>query len=88
MIDGRSYAYSTLNLEEKEIQELGELLKPYVHLANLNLSKNDIRDISCVSELPHLLTFNCSGAAIPNLDFMANNEDSLRYLQVSSWWFK
>jgi len=56
--DGKSYAYSTLNLEEKEqLQELGELLKPYQHLVNLNLSKNeDLRDISAVAELPNLLT--------------------------------
>jgi len=70
-------------LEEKEIQELGELLKPYIHLSNVNLSKNDIRDISCIAELPNLITFSCSGAAIPNLDFMANNSDCLQYLQVS-----
>jgi hypothetical protein len=26
---GDSYAYNTLNLEEKEIEELGDLLAPY-----------------------------------------------------------
>jgi Leucine-rich repeat (LRR) protein len=85
LIDGRSYAYSTLNLEEKEIQELGELLKPFVHLSNINLSKNDLRDISCISELPNLLTFSCSGAAVSSLDFMANNPESLKYLQVRNF---
>jgi len=47
-LDGQSYAYSTLNMEEKEIQELGDVLNTYVHLQNVNLNKNDIRDISVV----------------------------------------
>jgi Leucine-rich repeat (LRR) protein len=79
-LDGRSYAYSTLNLEEKEIQELGELLRPYVHLSTLNLSKNDIRDVSTVAHLPHLLTFNASGCAIKSLDFISSDPAVLRYL--------
>lgn len=72
-LDGKSYAYSTLNLEEKEIQELEDLLKPYVHLSNLNLSKNDIRDISCVADLPNLLSLTANTCAINSLDFMAAN---------------
>jgi len=35
-------------MEEKEIQELGDVLNTYVHLQNVNLNKNDIRDISAV----------------------------------------
>ena len=35
-------------MEEKEIQELGDVLNTYVHLQNVNLNKNDIRDISVV----------------------------------------
>lgn len=66
------------------MQELGNLLTPYVHLANLNLSKNDIRDITCVADLPHLLTFTASGCAIKSMDFMSNNPQCLQYLQVSS----
>jgi Leucine-rich repeat (LRR) protein len=81
--DGKSYAYSTLNLEEKEIQELDDLLKPYVHLSNLTLSKNDIRDVSCVADLPNLLSFAASGCAINSLDFMAASPQALQYLQVS-----
>lgn len=82
-LDGHSYAYSTLILEEKEIQELGDLLRPYKHLSNLNLNKNDIRDISCVVDLTYLLTLSCSGAAIKSLDFLSENPASLQYLQVS-----
>lgn len=68
-------------LEEKEIQELGEFLNPYTHLSNLNISKNEIRDIDTVSNLPHLLTFSASGCAIKSLDFMSANPQSLQYLQ-------
>ena len=38
--DGASYAYSHLTVEEKEIEELGELLGNYANLRFLNLSKN------------------------------------------------
>lgn len=57
------------------------MLKPYIHLSNLNLSKNDIRDVNCVSDLPHLLSFSASGCAISSLDFMAASPQSLQYLQ-------
>ena len=38
--DGASYAYTSLNLEEKELEELGDLLRQYSHLRFINLSKN------------------------------------------------
>lgn len=39
-LDGSTYAFSVLNLEEKEIDELGDILNSYEHLRDLNLSKN------------------------------------------------
>ena len=41
-VDGISYAFSTLVLEGKEVQELGRSLRPYIHLQNLNLNSNKI----------------------------------------------
>lgn len=58
-------------------------MKPYVHLQNLNISKNDIRDVSTVAELPHLVNFQAAGCAIKDLDFLALNPSNLQYLQVS-----
>ena len=59
------------------------MLKNYIHLSYLNLSKNDIHDVSCIADLTHLLSFQASGCAIKSLDFMAANPQSLQYLQVS-----
>jgi Leucine-rich repeat (LRR) protein len=70
ILDGKSYAYSTLNLEEKEIQELGEILRPYQHLTNLNLSKNDIRDISEVRHFSHLINLNASTNQVASIMFL------------------
>lgn len=62
-LDGKSYAYATLNLEEKEekIQELGELLRPYTHLTNINLSGNDLKNVDEVMHLRGLLQLKALG---------------------------
>ena len=59
-IDGSSYAYVNLNLEEKELEELGDHLRLYHHLRFLNLSKNQLKNISELAYLPYLLTVNAS----------------------------
>jgi Leucine-rich repeat (LRR) protein len=79
--DGKSYAYSTLNLSEKEIQELGDFLKPYIHLVNLNISQNDIRNVDTVADLTNLLNFSANQCAVSSLDFMAQSPQALQYLQ-------
>ena len=81
-IDGRSYAYSTLTLEEKEIQELADVLIPYKHLSHVKLNQNDIRDVSSLAELPYLLTLEAKTNSVKSLDFL-NNDQKLCYLQVS-----
>jgi Leucine-rich repeat (LRR) protein len=57
---GDSYAYVNLNVEEKELEELGETLNGFPHLNYLNLSKNSLKDIKEVTCLPNLLTLNAS----------------------------
>jgi len=70
-----------LILEEKEIQELGVVLEPYVHLINVNLSKNDIRDVSTVLNMPSLVNLNASTNQIASIMFLAI-EGALPFLQV------
>ena len=81
--DGSSYAFAHLTLEEKEIQELGVLLRPYVHLQNINLSKNQLIDISELMHLPYLLQLNVSSNQIADVKFLEDFSQSLQYLQVS-----
>jgi len=80
-LDCKSYAYSTLILEEKEIQELGEVLEPYANLINVNLSKNDIRDVGTLLNMPSLVNLNASTNQIASIMFLAI-EGALPFLQV------
>jgi len=67
-------------LEEKEIQELGEFLRPYKHLSHVKLSTNDIRDVSSILDLPYLLTFEAKSNSVKSLDWLSENPDRLYYL--------
>lgn len=81
--NGSSYAFTALDLSGKEVQELGAHLRPYGHLLTLNMSNNDIRDISEISNLEYLLQVNAATNQIKDISFFTANPDSLKYLQVS-----
>ena len=85
IVDGRSYAYTNCNLSAKEekIQELGEHLRPYKHLTNIDLSENDLRDISEVAHMEGLLQLKASTNAITSITFFEENPQALQHLQVS-----
>jgi len=76
-IDGSSYAYVKLDLEEKELEELGDSLRLYQHLRYLNLSKNSLKDIQEIVHLPLLLTCNASSNQIEDASFLSSNKESL-----------
>jgi Leucine-rich repeat (LRR) protein len=80
--DGASYAFTNLVLEEKELEELGESLRPFQHLRFLSLSKNQLKDVSEILHLPFLLTFQAAENQIASIDFLgAARDQSLHYLQ-------
>jgi len=56
---------------------LGEFIKPYIHLVNLNISENDIRNVDTVADLPNLLNFQANQCAVSSLDFMAGSPQAL-----------
>ena len=76
-IDGSSYSFVNLNLQGKELDLLGENFKYYQHLRYIDLSQNQLKDISDVVYIPHLLTLNASENQIENIDFFNTNPDSL-----------
>jgi len=57
-------------LEEKEIQELGQLLRPYIHLQTVNLNKNQLNDISEMMHLTYLVNLSASGNEIKSMKFL------------------
>jgi Leucine-rich repeat (LRR) protein len=79
--DGASYAFTNLVLDEKEIEELGESLRSYQHIRFLSMQKNQLKDISEILYIPHLLTFNASENQVASIEFLAGARDSLLYLQ-------
>eukprot|EP00347_Sterkiella_histriomuscorum_P017186 403350341 len=80
--DGSSYAYVNLNLEEKELEELGDHLRLYQHLRFLNLSKNQLKDINEITYLPYLLTLNASENQIQDIGFFESNTEALQFTQL------
>jgi len=58
--DNTSYSYVNLNISEKEIIELYDVIPNYAHLRYLNLSINKIVDISTISSIKYLVQINAS----------------------------
>jgi Leucine-rich repeat (LRR) protein len=80
LIDGSSYAFINLNLEEKELEELGDQLRLYQHLRYLSIAKNALKDITEVTYLPYLLTLNLSENQIEDISCLGNSKDYLPFL--------
>ena len=80
--NGGSYAFSTLILEEKEIDWLGDDLGNHKHLLNISLAKNALPNVDCVSQMSGLLQMNASENKIASMAFMADAM-CLSHLQVS-----
>ncbi len=59
-VDGASYAYTNLDLEKKALDDLGDSLRLFQHLRVINISKNNLRDLSELVYLPHLVEVNAS----------------------------
>ncbi|KAL8601436.1 hypothetical protein ACOMHN_042440 [Nucella lapillus] len=53
--DGLSHAYVRLDIHERGVTDL-EILKSFIHLRYVDISKNALRDISPLSALTHMLT--------------------------------
>lgn len=79
--DGASYAFTNLTLDEKELEELGDGLRGYQHIRFLSLSKNQLKDFSDITYIPHLLTVNMAENQVASIDFLTGARDSLMYLQ-------
>ena len=54
IIDGQTYAFSTLDLSGKKLSGLGDSLAEYEHLRNINLSKNDLDNIDKLRSLKYI----------------------------------
>lgn len=73
-------AFTTLILEEKELEVLGEAIKSYTHLRNINLNKNQLSSLNELTSLPNLLTLTAVENQVDDISFLS--QDSNPNLQV------
>lgn len=65
--DNSGYAFTEMNVENKEILGLYDILSLYPHVRYANISNNKINDISTVDMMPYLLQLNASKNLIQNM---------------------
>jgi Leucine-rich repeat (LRR) protein len=87
-VDGSSYAFAALTMEDTEdpkVGDLGDELRAYEHLQHLYMKGNDIRDIGSIAHLYHLLTVNFNTNSISSIRFfeeLGGDNTRLQFLQV------
>ncbi|XP_052286707.1 leucine-rich repeat-containing protein 23-like isoform X3 [Dreissena polymorpha] len=77
--DGLAHAYVKIDIKERELTNIS-LLKSFIHLRYVDVSKNKLKDISPLSALTHMLTLK----ADENLLTSARLEE-MPFLQVASF---
>lgn len=77
---GDTYAFTTLILEEKEIEILGDAIKSYIHLRNINLNRNQLKSIEELSVLTDLLMLTAVENQIEDISFLT--QDVFQYVQI------
>lgn len=78
--DGLSYAFTKLDIHEKELDGLGEELGNYNLLRDFNCSNNKIPDINHLAKMTYISTIDASTNSIKDIS-MFNVEDSFLYLK-------
>ncbi|CEL93479.1 unnamed protein product [Vitrella brassicaformis CCMP3155] len=81
-VDGSGYAFARLDCSGKEVSSLAEAVGDYTHIRFVQMSNNQIKDITPVSRLPHVLSLNCSQNGITQLECLANPEGCLPFCQT------
>lgn len=79
--NGLSYAYTCLELKEKELDELGEELSNYIHLRDINISNNKFVHIKPLEHIPYLVRLDASKNEIKDIDIFQDPE-KLQFLQI------
>ncbi|XP_060080190.1 leucine-rich repeat-containing protein 23-like isoform X1 [Ylistrum balloti] len=79
--DGLSHAYVRLDVHEKELTNVS-ILKSFIHLRYVDVSKNNLKDISCLSALTHMLTLKADYNMITSVKL-----EEMPFLQVASFNF-
>ena len=79
--DGLSYAYTEIDLKEKEIDDLGTDIDNFTQILDFNVSTNKIPNINCVKNMPYIIRIDASANEIKDMDVF-NNPERFQYLQI------
>ena len=79
--DGLSYAYTEIDLKEKEIDDLGTDIDKFTQIIDFNVSTNKLPNINCVKNMPYLIRIDASVNEIKDMDVF-NNPERFQYLQL------
>ena len=79
--DGLSYAYTEIDLKEKEIDDLGTDIDNFTQILNFNVSTNKLPNINCVKNMPYVIRIDASVNEIKDMDVF-NNPERFQYLQL------
>ena len=79
--DGLSYAYTEIDLKEKEIDDLGTDIDKFTQIIDFNVSTNKLPNINCVKNMPYIIRIDASVNEIKDIDVF-NNPERFQYLQL------
>ncbi|XP_067051350.1 leucine-rich repeat-containing protein 23-like [Acropora muricata] len=77
--DGLAHAYVRLDIHEKELTDVS-ILSSFIHLRYVDVSINQLRDISPLNSLTHMLTLKADRNLLNSAKL-----DELPYLQIASF---
>ena len=79
--DGLSYAFTALDIHEKELDDLGQDINKFTQLRNINASNNKLKEMSPLINMPYLSIVDFSINALKDMSIFSNTE-AFQYLQV------
>jgi len=82
-IDGSGFAYTQMDCVGKRVGVI-KVIEEYVHLRQINMSKNAIRDVSMLGKIPNILSLNLGMNQIKAVDgWEEGSMANLLYLNLS-----
>jgi len=84
--DNSNFAYVSLNVAEKEIKNLYDIIPKYPYLRYVNMEKNEIENIESLGSITYLLTLNLSNNQIKSMDIFTDQVkfSFLQFLDLSN----
>ena len=79
--NGLSYAYTELDLKEKELDEIGEDLNSFTEIRDFNASTNKLPHINPIGHMPYLVRVDASVNEINDISVL-NNPERFQFLQI------